>query len=114
MLEDEQQVRQHLIEMLEDLDSRLRKITLDVAHVAGPVSQDFAEQAVENENNEVLDALGNATRGDIEKIKQALLRMDKGEYGICQGCGEAIGKARLAAIPYSSLCIKCAALVEGC
>ncbi|MCX7087217.1 MAG: TraR/DksA family transcriptional regulator [Methylococcales bacterium] len=113
-MQNDEQLRENLIEMLEDLNSRLSKITHDVTHVDGPVSQDFAEQAVENENNEVLDALGEATRTDIAKIKQALLRMDKGEYGVCQACGESIGNERLAVIPFSSLCVKCATLVEGC
>jgi DnaK suppressor protein len=113
-MQNDEQLRCNLIEMLEDLNGRLSKITQDIKHVDGPISQDFAEQAVENENNEVQDALGIATRDEIEKIKRALLRMDKGEYGVCQACGEAIGQARLAAVPFSSLCIKCATLAEGC
>lgn len=113
-MQEYEQLRNNLIDMLEDLNVRLGKITQDVQHVDGPVSQDFAEQAVENENNEVLDAIGIATRDEIEKIKKALIRMDKGEYGICQVCGDPINKERLAVVPFSSMCIKCATLAEGC
>ncbi|MEQ1636443.1 MAG: TraR/DksA family transcriptional regulator [Methylococcales bacterium] len=113
-MQDNEQLRCNLIKMLEDLNVRLGKITQDVKHLDGPVSQDFAEQAVENENNEVLDAIGTATRSEIEKIKLALVRIDKGEYGVCQSCGEKIGNERLAVVPFSSLCIKCATLSEGC
>ncbi len=113
-MQDYEQLRSNLIEMLEDLNDRLVKITQDVKHVDGPISPDFEEQAVETENNEVLDALGNSTRDEISKIKQALARMDKGQYGICQVCGEAIGDQRLAAVPFSSMCIKCATQAEGC
>lgn len=113
-MQNYEQVRRQLIHMLEDLDVRLDKITQDIKHPEGPVSQDFAEQAVESENNEVLDALGNSTREKIEIIKQAINRMDRGEYGICKVCGEEISSERLAVVPFASMCVKCAASVEGC
>lgn len=109
-----EQVRSHLLEMLEDLNSRLNNITDEVKHNDAPLSANFAEQVVEMENNEVLDALGNATRLEIEKIKHAIIKMDKGEYGLCQVCGEAISPERLAVIPFSNMCIKCANQAEGC
>jgi len=73
-----------------------------------PISQDFAEQASETENDEVLDSLGNSARVEIDKIKQAISRIDGGTFGICLSCGEPIKKERLNAIPFSSQCIHCA------
>jgi DnaK suppressor protein len=40
-------------------------------------------------------------------IDEALLRLDKGTYGICRDCGEPIAPARLAAIPWTRVCITC-------
>jgi RNA polymerase-binding protein DksA len=111
-MSEHDEIRHQLLDMLEELDERLGKITDDVKHVDHPPEQDFSEQATEAENNEVLDALGNATRDEIEKIKQALFRMDKGTYGFCVSCGEAIKKERLHAIPFASLCIQCASKAE--
>ncbi|MGB5600514.1 MAG: TraR/DksA C4-type zinc finger protein [Thiothrix litoralis] len=34
--------------------------------------------------------------------------MESGEYGTCATCGEAISPARLDALPYATLCIRCA------
>jgi DnaK suppressor protein len=113
-MQDYDEVRKQLIHMLEDLDVRLDKITEEIKHTDGPISQDFAEQAVEIENNEVLDAIGNSTRDKIENIKQAIIRMDRGEYGFCKVCGEPISAARLVVVPFASMCVKCAALAEGC
>ena len=107
-MEQFKQVRENLIDMLEDLDHRLGKITDDVKHLDQPISKDFAEQAVETENDQVLDSLGNTTRDEIEKIKKAILRIDGGTYGICLSCGHPIKKERLKAIPFSSQCIHCA------
>ena len=107
-MKEYQEVRSHLLDMLEELDERLSKITDDVRHVDKPLEQDFSEQATENENDEVLDALGNAARDEVEKIKQAISRIDAGTYGICLNCGEPIRKERLSALPYANSCIHCA------
>ena len=107
-MKEYQEVRHHLLNMLEELDDKLGKITDDVKHVEAPLDPDFSEQAVEVENNEVLDALGNSARNEIEKIKQAISRIDAGTYGVCLICGQPIRKERLVALPYAKLCIHCA------
>lgn len=107
-MKDYQEVRNHLLEMLEELDERLGKITDDVKHVAKPPEQDFSERAIESENDQVLDALGNVTRNEVEKIKQAISRIDTGTYGICLICGDPIKKERLNALPFANHCIRCA------
>lgn len=42
-----------------------------------------------------------------KELKNALVRMDSGEFGLCQGCGCEIGLARLQVIPGASNCIHC-------
>lgn len=49
----------------------------------------------------------------LDKVERALARMDKGTYGICDRCGNEIDFARLKAIPYATLCIRCQQHVEG-
>ena len=44
----------------------------------------------------------------LDDIDHALSRIGAGTYGICIGCGSAIGSARLGARPYASQCITCA------
>jgi len=43
----------------------------------------------------------------IMKIREALERIDAGEFGICESCEEEIGEARLKARPVTTLCIEC-------
>lgn len=105
-------IRKTLTEMLEELEGRLEKISADVRHSEVPLEKDFAELATQNENNEVLDQLGNAAKTEIALIRQAIGRIDKGEYGICQACGEDINPQRLQALPYTRFCIRCASKVE--
>jgi len=43
----------------------------------------------------------------IAKIREALERIDEGEFGICEECGEDISEPRLKARPVTTLCIDC-------
>lgn len=113
IVKEYEEIRGNLIEMLEDLNDRLTRITDDVKHADEPLAKDSEEKATQTENDEVLDYLGNTTRTEIEKIKLAIARIDRGDYGICLSCGEPIAKERLKALPYSNLCIKCATQ-SGC
>lgn len=43
----------------------------------------------------------------LRLVEDALARFDNGTYGLCIDCGEEIDAARLKAIPYTPLCLKC-------
>ncbi|MBI3685743.1 MAG: TraR/DksA C4-type zinc finger protein [Actinobacteria bacterium] len=43
----------------------------------------------------------------LTQIERAIERIDGGTYGICEGCGKAIAKARLQAFPSATLCVEC-------
>lgn len=43
----------------------------------------------------------------LKKIDKALKKMEEGEYGICELCGEEISVKRLEARPVTDLCIRC-------
>lgn len=43
----------------------------------------------------------------INKIKDALDRIETGDFGICEDCGEEIGEARLKVRPVTTQCINC-------
>ena len=48
----------------------------------------------------------------LASIKRAILRLEKGKYGICQSCGGEIDTARLKALPYAEQCIDCQRKLE--
>ncbi|MDQ2089131.1 TraR/DksA family transcriptional regulator [Marimonas arenosa] len=58
-------------------------------------------------------AMAKATqaRRDLEarRLKAALARMDEGDYGCCEDCGEEIAAGRLAFDPATTRCVSCAA-----
>jgi len=49
----------------------------------------------------------------LAEVNEALHRLDDGNHGICQMCGGAIDAARLQAVPYASLCLRCKVHSEG-
>ena len=50
----------------------------------------------------------NATRTRLREVEEAIASHADGSYGICTECGTDIDIARLEAIPYTTLCLRCA------
>lgn len=95
-----------LLNRLKELTGRLDEIgeALEAEH-----SKDWEDQAVEREDEEVLERLGESGQAEVARIRAALARMAAGEYGQCVRCGEDIAPERLAALPDTPLCVSCAA-----
>jgi DnaK suppressor protein len=105
-----------LKDMLED---RRREIQ---AEVQGKMRDVRAEGTWGGKLNEVLDAVESSEadiQGDIElaliqmksetlnKINDALARLEQGDYGNCFECGEEIAEKRLRALPFAVRCKDC-------
>tara|TARA_R110002072_G_scaffold215847_2_gene372879 strand:- start:728 stop:1042 length:315 start_codon:yes stop_codon:yes gene_type:complete len=97
--------RKSLQTRLADLEHRLASVKKDITKT---LSSDFAEQATERENDDVLEEIARETQITISHLKDALQRLEEGHYGRCSDCGEAISAQRLAAIPESTHCVNCA------
>ncbi len=102
-------LRLQLQQKKDELGLRLDRITQNVRR---GLNADSKEQAKELEDSEVVDALGNEARAELNKVAAALGRMDKGDFGYCMECGEKIELGRLEAHPYADECIDCAEFDE--
>jgi len=56
--------------------------------------------------------LANNLRERMGQVERALDRLDDGQYGWCERCGNAIPVERLAAFPSATLCVTCKQLEE--
>lgn len=101
-------IQEKLEQDLEVLLRRLGKIQAHRRQVNGPLDADWQEQAQSLENDEVLTGLDAANRQEIEMIRGALTRIEKGTYGICGRCGDQIPERRLMALPFAATCVQCA------
>lgn len=52
-------------------------------------------------------SLANNAKELLEQIQRAQERIEAGTYGMCESCGEPIGKMRLQAFPRATLCLSC-------
>lgn len=73
----------------------------------------MAELGSDNFEQEFTLGLMEAEEGTLGHIDSALERIDVGTYGRCIECDGSIPKARLNAIPYTPVCIKCAEQQEN-
>jgi DnaK suppressor protein len=75
----------------------------------GRTTGDFTgpDRAADLETLEVDAAVAFSEQRLAEKIRHALDRIERGVYGLCESCGEAIAPARLEAKPSVSLCLRC-------
>ena len=111
-------------EMLQAIRARLRGDVTTMAEVAlrksgmeGGESNGMpihmAELGSDNFEQEFTLGLMEAEEDTLGLIDAALGRIDEGNYGRCVQCDGAIPKARLNAIPYTPVCIKCAERQEN-
>ncbi|WP_127522462.1 TraR/DksA C4-type zinc finger protein [Mesorhizobium sp. Z1-4] len=98
--------KKQLLTRLSELDERLRNIEDLLDDAPNP---DWEENAIEQEDDEVLESLGASGLAEYKAIRAALDRIKAGTYGTCVKCGQPIEEERLDLLPQTPLCSKCAA-----
>ena len=104
---DIEQLKNMLLQNSKDLQERLEKTSDHIRHKDTEIDKDFAEQVVQRENDEVVESLYGQLQKELAQIKQALQRIEDGNYGICKTCGNEISMERLQIIPQTTLCKTC-------
>lgn len=107
-MQSQDKYKQKLLDLRDEYNRKIGAIDADVHHKNEPVEKDFAEQATQRENDDVLHALNEDAKIIVGQINSALHRIESGDYGICTECGAEISEGRLDIVPYAALCIKCA------
>jgi len=67
------------------------------------------EEATETAELENRMALEKRILDQLAEVDSALAKFDKGNYGVCENCGQPIGLDRLEALPQATLCMNCKA-----
>ena len=75
-------------------------------------TQDIADKAVSSYTREFLYSLSDSDRNTVLQIEQALERIQEGNYGLCQNCGQLMNEKRLVAVPWAPHCVDCQELAE--
>ena len=72
----------------------------------------MADMGTDNFEQEFTLSLMESEEGTLNLIETSLERIEDGVYGQCEECGSKIPKTRLNAIPYATMCVKCALRME--
>jgi DnaK suppressor protein len=72
----------------------------------------LADLGSDNFEQELTLSLVGSEKAALDKIESALERIAEGSYGKCEDCGKRIPEPRLEAIPYTAVCVQCAAAQE--
>ncbi|MFK7938766.1 MAG: TraR/DksA family transcriptional regulator [Roseovarius sp.] len=94
-----------ILARLEELGDRTQQIETELSV---PKPSSFGDQAIDIEDDEVLEGLGFAADLEIAALEDALERIEAKTYGICLECEAPISDARLTAVPAALLCKSCA------
>lgn len=85
-------------------ESQIAERMSDSAEGAGDDQADAGAKTFEREQEM---ALAYNARDLLAQNERAVDRIGQGTYGLCESCGQAIGKARLQAFPRATLCVIC-------
>ena len=76
------------------------------------IPTDKEELGSDNAEQELTLTLLGSGENILDQVEAAIQRIEDGDYGWCEGCGEEIPKSRLDAIPYTAECVRCATTEE--
>ena len=74
---------------------------------------EFEETSQKETLSDVAASLDEQEAGEIGAIDRALVRMETGDYRVCESCGRRISLRRLEAVPWTTYCARCAKSKEA-
>lgn len=106
-----EQYKKKLLNLKEEVLHDIKNMNADNGEGAGENSvghgMHMADVASDMYDREFSLNLASNDRELLQKVDEALVRIEKGEYGKCGECDKGIPVARLKALPYAVTCLKC-------
>jgi DnaK suppressor protein len=90
-----------------EIDRAEVDIAIRLGDAVGDAGEDQADVGAKTFEREHELALTYNARELLAQTERAIARIEAGTYGVCESCGNAIGKARLQAFPRATLCVAC-------
>ncbi|HOP60210.1 MAG TPA: TraR/DksA family transcriptional regulator [Candidatus Saccharicenans sp.] len=109
---EKEEFRKLLLERKNSIIRKLSQFYHESKEIETDTALDVADKAETSYTKEFLLGLTDSEREQLQLIDQALERLEKGEYGLCQVCHQEIGKKRLQIIPWTPYCINCQEKIE--
>jgi DnaK suppressor protein len=107
-----QKFYQHLMELREQLLAQMNGLAKESAQEMAGYSLHMADSGTDNFDRDFALSLLSADQDSVYEIEEALKRIEKKTYGICELTGKPIPKARLEAIPWTRFTVEAQAQLE--
>ena len=104
VLDELNEQREHSLAVLRSQETELTGLMRDSGDGAGQDQADLGATSFERDHELTVV---NSERDKLAQIERALARIEDGSYGVCESCGNPIGKMRLMAFPRATLCMTC-------
>jgi DnaK suppressor protein len=101
------ELRAEIAGLSADIAQAESEIAERLGDAVGGAGDDQADAGAKTFQREYELALTQNARDLLDLAERALARIDDGTYGVCESCGQPIGKARLEAFPRATLCVTC-------
>jgi DnaK suppressor protein len=102
-----QQLQSDIDGLTADINEAESAIAERLRDAVGDAGDDQADAGAKTFQREHELALTQNARELLAASRRALARIDDGTFGVCESCGQPIGKARLQAFPRATLCVTC-------
>ena len=102
-----QQLQSDIDGLTTDINEAESAIADRLSDAVGDAGDDTADAGAKTFQREHELALTQNARELLAASARALARIDDGTFGVCESCGQPIGKARLQAFPRATLCVTC-------
>jgi DnaK suppressor protein len=99
-----QELRGRIAQEMEATELGIASLLRDGGEGAGNDQADVGSTSLERDAEM---SLAQNARDMLFQVERALARTENGTYGVCESCGNAIGKQRLLAFPRATLCMTC-------
>jgi RNA polymerase-binding transcription factor DksA len=104
--------QKHLLELRERLLNQMNGLAKESAEELAGYSLHMADSGTDNFDRDFALSLLSSDQDAIYEIEEALKRIEKNTYGICELTGKQIPKARLEAIPWTRFTVEAQAQLE--
>ena len=104
--------QKQLIEKRDDIQKEAERTLAELTDQSGNIPDPNDRASAESGRNFEL-RIRQREQKLLSKIEDALQRIDDGDFGECDSCGELIGLKRLEARPVTTLCIECKTAQES-
>lgn len=110
---EKEEFRKLLLEKKNSIIKKLSQFYNESKEIETDTALDLVDKAETSYTKEFLLGLTDSERDQLVMIDQALERLEKDEFGLCQICHKEINKKRLQIIPWTPYCISCQEKKEG-